>query len=146
MRVFVWKGIRKNTPLSSKIHCYVNNPNGLHFNRYRNGCKSARFLRATVCKYRLKSTFCGTSSKFDSAHFPLMSNETLCSYFFCITSSFVKNQENSFCPLWVSNSTSSKAKFFRTFIVSSVKLQGVSSFWSPRIVFLLFLFYIMIDL
>ena len=69
VRVFVWKGIQKNTPLSSKIHCYVNNPNGLHFNRYRSGCKSVRFLRATVCKYRLKSTFCGTSSKFDSAHF-----------------------------------------------------------------------------
>ena len=29
VRVFVWKGIRKNTPLSSKIHCYVQNTNGL---------------------------------------------------------------------------------------------------------------------
>ena len=34
-RVFVWKGIRKNTPLSSKIHCYINNTNGLDLNRYR---------------------------------------------------------------------------------------------------------------
>ena len=25
VRLFEWKGIRKNTPLSSKIHCYVNN-------------------------------------------------------------------------------------------------------------------------
>ena len=29
VRVFVWKGIRKNTPLSSKIHCYVKNSLGL---------------------------------------------------------------------------------------------------------------------
>ena len=35
VRVFVWKGIRKNTPLSSKIHCYVNNRNGLDLKRYR---------------------------------------------------------------------------------------------------------------
>ena len=30
VRVFVWKGIRKNTPLSSEIHCYVKNRKGLH--------------------------------------------------------------------------------------------------------------------
>ena len=41
---FVWKGILKNTPLSSKIHCYVKNRNGLYFNRYRSNCKSVRFL------------------------------------------------------------------------------------------------------
>ena len=35
VRVFVWKGIRKNTPLSSKIHCYVNNRNCLDLKRYR---------------------------------------------------------------------------------------------------------------
>ena len=29
VRVFVWNGIRKNTPLSSKIHCYVKNTKGL---------------------------------------------------------------------------------------------------------------------
>ena len=29
VRVFGWKGIRKNTPLLSKIHCYVQNTNGL---------------------------------------------------------------------------------------------------------------------
>ena len=33
VRVFVWKGIWKNTQLLSKIHCYVNNPNGLDLNR-----------------------------------------------------------------------------------------------------------------
>ena len=36
--------ILKNTPLSSKIHCYVKNRNGLYFNRYRSNCKSVRFL------------------------------------------------------------------------------------------------------
>ena len=41
---FVWKGILKITPLSSKIHCYVKNRNGLYFNRYRSNCKSVRFL------------------------------------------------------------------------------------------------------
>ena len=44
VRVFVWKGIRKNTPLSSKIHCYVNNGNGSDVNRYSSSCKSVRFL------------------------------------------------------------------------------------------------------
>ena len=34
-RVFVWRGILKNTPLSSKIHCYLKNKNGLYLNRYR---------------------------------------------------------------------------------------------------------------
>ena len=33
VRLFVWKVILKNTPLSSKIHCYVKNRNGLYFNR-----------------------------------------------------------------------------------------------------------------
>ena len=42
--LFVWKSIRKNTPLSSKIHCYVKNRNGLYLNRYRSNCKSVRFL------------------------------------------------------------------------------------------------------
>ena len=44
VRRFVWKSIRKNTPLSSKIHCYVKNRNDLYFNRYRSNCKSVRFL------------------------------------------------------------------------------------------------------
>ena len=47
MRLFVWKGILKNTPLSSKIHCYVKNTNGLYLNRYRSNCKSMRFLWAS---------------------------------------------------------------------------------------------------
>ena len=47
VRGFVWKGIRKNTPLSSKIHCYVNNGNGLDVNRYSSSCKSVRFLIRT---------------------------------------------------------------------------------------------------
>ena len=50
VRLFVWKGIRKNTPLSSKIHCYVNNPNGLDLNRYRSSCKSVRLLIRTSPK------------------------------------------------------------------------------------------------
>ena len=44
VRVFVGKGIRKNTPLSSKIHCYINNTNGLDLNRYRSNYNSVRFL------------------------------------------------------------------------------------------------------
>ena len=44
VRVFVWKGIRENTALSSKIHCYVNNANGLDLNRYRSNYNSVRFL------------------------------------------------------------------------------------------------------
>ena len=32
-RVFLWTGIRKNTPFSSKIHCYVKNTNRLDLNR-----------------------------------------------------------------------------------------------------------------
>ena len=43
-RLFVWKGILKNTPLSSKIHCYGKNRNGLYLHRYRSNCKSVRFL------------------------------------------------------------------------------------------------------
>ena len=43
VRVFVWKGIRKNTPLSSKIHCYVNNRNCLDLKRYRS--TSPKFVR-----------------------------------------------------------------------------------------------------
>ena len=44
VRLFVWKGILKNTPLSSKIHCYGKNRNGLYLHRYRSNCKSVRFL------------------------------------------------------------------------------------------------------
>ena len=44
VRLFVWKGILKYTPLSSKIHCYVKNRNGSYLNRYRTNCKSVRFL------------------------------------------------------------------------------------------------------
>ena len=44
VRLFVWKGIRKNTTLSSEIHCYVKNGKGLHLNRYRSNCNSIRFL------------------------------------------------------------------------------------------------------
>ena len=40
--------ILKNTPLSSKIHCYVKNRNGLYLNRYRSNCKSVgSLLRAS---------------------------------------------------------------------------------------------------
>ena len=44
VRLFVWKGILKNTPLLSRIHCYFKNRNGLYLNRYRSNCKSVRFL------------------------------------------------------------------------------------------------------
>ena len=44
VRLFVWTKILKNTPLSSKIHCYVKNRNALYLNRYRSNCKSVRFL------------------------------------------------------------------------------------------------------
>ena len=42
--LFVGKSIRKNTPLSSEIHCYVKSRKGLHLNRYRSNCNSVRFL------------------------------------------------------------------------------------------------------
>ena len=38
VRLFVWKGILKITPLSSKIHCYVKNRKGLHLELYRSNC------------------------------------------------------------------------------------------------------------
>ena len=44
LRLFVWKGILKNTPLSFRIHCYVKNRNDLLLNRNRSNCKSVRFL------------------------------------------------------------------------------------------------------
>ena len=44
VRLFVWKGILQNPPLSSKIHCYVKNRNGSYLKRYRSNCKSVRFL------------------------------------------------------------------------------------------------------
>ena len=44
LRLFVWKGILKNTPLSFRIHCYVKNRNDLHLNRKRSNCKSVRSL------------------------------------------------------------------------------------------------------
>ena len=48
VRLFVWKRILKNTLLPSKIHCYVENRNGLYLNRYRSNCKSVRCsLRAS---------------------------------------------------------------------------------------------------
>ena len=44
VRVFVCKCIRKNTSLSSKIHCYVKNANGLDLNRCKSNCNNVRFL------------------------------------------------------------------------------------------------------
>ena len=44
LTLFVWKSIRKNTPLSSEIHCYVKSRKGLHLNRYRSNSNSVRFL------------------------------------------------------------------------------------------------------
>ena len=46
--LFEWKSIRKNTPLSSEIHCYVKSRKGLHLNRYRSNSNSEVFTyRAT---------------------------------------------------------------------------------------------------
>ena len=42
--LFVWKSIRKKTPLSSEIHFYVESRKGLHLNRYRSNSNSVRFL------------------------------------------------------------------------------------------------------
>ena len=53
VRLFVWKGMLKNTPLSSKIYCNVKNRNGLYLNRYRSNCKSVRFL-LRVCPKLLR--------------------------------------------------------------------------------------------
>ena len=45
VRLFVWKGILKITPLSSKIHCYVKNRKALPLNLYRSNCKSEVFTK-----------------------------------------------------------------------------------------------------
>ena len=42
--LFVWKSIRKNTPLASEIHRYVKSRKGLHLNRYRSNSNTVRFL------------------------------------------------------------------------------------------------------
>ena len=44
VRLLVWKGILKNTPLSSKIHCYIKKRNSLYLNQYRSNCNSVRCL------------------------------------------------------------------------------------------------------
>ena len=64
VRLFsVWKGILKNTPLSSKIHCYFKNRNGLYLNRYRSNCKSVRFLLSASPKLVRKQGKVYLSSK-----------------------------------------------------------------------------------
>ena len=58
VRLFVRKGILKNTPLSTKIHCYVKNRIGLYLSGYRSNCKSVRFLlRASPKLVRNKGRF-----------------------------------------------------------------------------------------
>ena len=49
-RGFCMEGILKNTPSSSKIHCYVKNRNGLYLNRYRSNSKSVRVLLRVSAK------------------------------------------------------------------------------------------------
>ena len=51
VRLFVWKGILKNTLLLSEIHCNVKNRNGLYLNRYRSNCKSVGFLLRASPKF-----------------------------------------------------------------------------------------------
>ena len=64
--LFVWKSIRKNTPLSSEIHCYVKNRKGLHLNRYRSNCNSVRFLLEATLKLVRKQGKVYVSSKHQS--------------------------------------------------------------------------------
>ena len=63
VRLSVWKGILKNTPLSSKIHCYFKNRNSLYLNRYRSNCKSVRFLLSASPKFVRKQGKVYLSSK-----------------------------------------------------------------------------------
>ena len=63
VRLFVRKGILKNTPLSSKIHCYVENRNGLYLKRNRSNCKSVRFLLRASLKLVRKQGKVYLSSK-----------------------------------------------------------------------------------
>ena len=63
VRLFVWKGILKNTPLSSKIHCYVKNRNALYSHRYRSNCMSVRFLQRESSKLVRKQGKVYLSSK-----------------------------------------------------------------------------------
>ena len=49
VRLLVWKGILKNTPLSSKIHCYVKNRNGLYLNRYTRRSSAALIMICLLC-------------------------------------------------------------------------------------------------
>ena len=51
VRLFVRKRILKNTPLSSKIHCYIKNKNCLYLNQYRSNGKSVRFSLRASPKY-----------------------------------------------------------------------------------------------
>ena len=63
VRLCVWKGILKNTLLSSKIHCCFKNRNGLYLNRYRSNCKSVRFLLSASPKLVRKQGKVYLSSK-----------------------------------------------------------------------------------
>ena len=49
VRLLVWKGILKNTPLSLKIHCYVKNRNGLYFNQYTRRSSAALIMICLLC-------------------------------------------------------------------------------------------------
>ena len=52
--------------------CRGLNQNKSYVHLWKNNCLSLSvqgYLRATVCKYRPKSTFCGTSSKFEFRSF-----------------------------------------------------------------------------
>ena len=65
VRLSVWKGIPKNTPLSSKIHCYFKNRNSLYLNRSTvlSNCKSVRFLLSASPKFVRKHGKVYLSSK-----------------------------------------------------------------------------------
>ena len=55
VRLFVWKGILKSKPLSSKIHCYVKNRNGLYLKRYRSDCKKCEVFTKGKSKISSKT-------------------------------------------------------------------------------------------
>ena len=52
VRLFVWKGILKNTPLSSKIHCYFKNRNGGFY--YSASAKLVRKQGRFICRLSTK--------------------------------------------------------------------------------------------
>ena len=64
--LFVWKSIRKNTPLSSEIHCYVRNRKGLHLNRLL-----SKNLPLCTCNYPFYSAYKSLNHRVNFGQFKL---------------------------------------------------------------------------